>query len=264
MRTHTTKNNLFSYSVEKTKGKSRCTCVFIHDIGFDRRMWFPILTKIGQEVRGIAYDLSGFGVNARTTIPPHTIDYHVHNLFDMLTHLHIRNPVLIGVRFGAHIALNALRKDPSRFSGAMVGGVLPYAPTLVEYEQISRIIQKLPSEGSGVYADDLIASLDVKQENSLQLRHRIAAHSAHNIAAALAASLTRPSALQALLAFERPIFFLSGQNQEQRIQKEYINISFNQPNMCIIRIPESTTLCNLENPHAFHTACVRFITLLEK
>ena len=225
---------------------------------------FQLLTEIGKKMRGVAYDLSGFGVNARTVIPPHTIDYHVHNLFDMMKHSRIKNPVLIGVRFGAHIALNALRKDPLRFKGAMIGGVLPYAPTLVEYEQVSGIIEQLPDTGSDVYANNLIASLDVKQENSLQLHHRIVAHSAHNIAATLAASLTRPSTLQALLAFEQPIFFLSGGNQEQRVQREYINISFNQPNMRIIRIPESTTLCNLENPHAFHTACTRFIKLLEK
>lgn len=80
----------------------------------------------------------------------------------------------------------------------------------------------------------------------------------------LTASLTRPSALQALLNFAHPVCLLSGQDQDERIQKECINISLNQPNMSIVRIPESTTLYNLENPRAFRSALLRFIKRFEK
>lgn len=258
------KAHAFNRSVEKTTGKSACTYIFVHDIGFDKRFWFPIMTDIGADVCAIAYDLDGFGAHASNALPPHTMEHHVDNLFDTLSRLRVKNPVLIGMRFGGHVVLQALRREPDRFSGAMVGGVLPYAPTVREYAQVSEMISSLPKEGSVHYADQLIADLHVDQDNSSQLRLQIGNSNPHNIAAALTASLTRPSSLQALLDFPHPVCLLSGGEQEERIQKECITISLNKRRMIIVRVPKSTTLCNLENPHAFRSATKHFIELFEK
>ena len=258
------KSSSFTYSIEKTDGKSARTYVFIHDIGFDKRLWFPIMTDIGSGVRAVAYDLDGFGANATNALPSHTMEHHVDNLFTVLSKAKVKSPVLIGVRFGGHIALQALRRDSDRFDGAMIGGVLPYAPMYSEYSALSDIIATVPKKGSSYYADRLIADLNIDHDNSSQLHYQISASNERNIAATLTASLTRPSALNALLDFSHPICLLAGQNQDERIQKECLNISFNQPNMAIVRIPESTTLYNLENPHAFRNAVVRFIKLFEQ
>jgi len=250
-------------AIEITKGKSRHSYVFIHDIGFDKRMWFPLLTDIGNDVRAIAYDLDGFGARAATTLPAHTIEYHVEDLFQTLDRARVKSPILIGLRFGAHVALHALRRDAARFHGIVIGGALPYAPTIVEHSECSAMVAALADKESAHYADTLIAHLDIDQDNSSQLRHQISAHSAHNIAATLVASLARVSALHALLDFEHPVVMMSGQGQEERLQKEFINISLQKENMTIIRIPESTTLYNIENPRAFRSACMRFIQSFE-
>lgn len=261
----TKKNNSFKFSIEKTTGKSKYTFVFIHDIGFDKRFWFPIMTDIGADVCAVSYDLDGFGANAATLLAHHTLTHHVDNLFSVLAHLRIKNPVLIGIRFGAYVALQAIKKDVEYFNGLMIGGVLPYTATYDEYTELSELVSNLGRRGkSEVYADYIIDKLDIDTDNSSRLHHQISTGVAENIAATLTASLTRTSALDALLSFSHPVCLLVGRNQEERLQKECINISFNNSNMSIVRIPESTTLYNLENPKAFRSAMSRFINLFEK
>lgn len=160
MASRTAKSHSFNFSIEKTKGKSLHTFIFIHDIGFDKRLWFPIMTDIGSTVRTVAYDLNGFGANSTSRLPHHTMEQHVDDLFAVLSHVRAKNPVLIGVRFGALVALHALRKDASRISGVMTGGTLPYTPTYAEYARRAELIAALPGAGSALYANKLIEGLN--------------------------------------------------------------------------------------------------------
>lgn len=256
-------SNAFTTSVEISKGKSTHTFIFIHDLGFDKRMWFPAIKNLGNDYRLIAYDIDGFGTNTKNNLAAHTLEKHVADLNSLIKKRRINNPVLIGVGFGAYIAMHTMYQSADAIKGLMISTALPYAPNREEYTATIERINMARAKDADTYVDSVVSALNIDGNNIQQIKAHMGASNMPNIASALVASLTRPDIFHALTEYDAPLFILLGQDTGEKTKRAYLNISLNMPNTTLIRIPESTSLIPLENPAAFQSALLRFVKLIE-
>lgn len=75
--------------------------VLLHGLTFDRTTWRPIIDQIDGALDTIAIDLPAHG---RSPGPPATISQLAATVHDLLTHLDIGTPVMVGHSFGAAVA----------------------------------------------------------------------------------------------------------------------------------------------------------------
>lgn len=67
--------------------------VFLHGLTFDRRMWRPIVERLGGSVRSILIDLPAHGESTGTPAPLEQIADEIHGVLDSLG---VARPVLVG------------------------------------------------------------------------------------------------------------------------------------------------------------------------
>jgi pimeloyl-ACP methyl ester carboxylesterase len=95
--------------------------VFLHNGGGTLWNWTHQLEFFAGSYRVIAVDLPGFGRSGRPT--PLNLPGYAHGLAQLLTHLELDRPVLIGNCIGAAIALEVALHSPQRIAGLAVFNV---------------------------------------------------------------------------------------------------------------------------------------------
>ena len=258
-----TKRGSFHLSLEQTKGKSKKTFIFLHDIGFDRRMWLPALTEIGKRHAALSYDLRGFGANSSADLSIATIDEHCDDLFYLLRKKRIKEPVLIAHHFGSHIALRAAEREPDRIRGLCVGGFLPFVADGDEASAKTMRMRAILEQGSKVFSKEFVSQLIIDHNNSAKLIEHVQSHGDMAIVAALRALLTRTNHRSILSSFRHPLYIVCGEHEDALLYRQYLVISVGIEHARCIRIPESNLLPPLENPAAYNRVIMRFLGLFE-
>jgi pimeloyl-ACP methyl ester carboxylesterase len=95
--------------------------VFLHNGGGTLWNWTHQLEHFAGAYRVIAVDLPGFGRSGRPK--PLNLPAYAHGLAQLLTHLELDRPVLIGNCIGAAIALEVALHSPQRIAGLAVFNV---------------------------------------------------------------------------------------------------------------------------------------------
>ena len=251
---------------EQNKNRGKRAFIFLHDIGFDRQMWLSALTEVGKHMRGIAYDLRGFGQNNCVNLDVATIDEHCDDLQVVMNKLGVKEAVLVGQNLGGHIALRAAEKFPEQVCGMVIGGFLPLVADGEEAAQLTETMQLLVNKGAKGgerFAKELSKSLIIDHEGSRKLIDHVKSHGAGALVAGLRALLTRTNHRGILESFQHPLLFTCGGAGEEGEYREYLTISVGINNARCVRIPESRLLPQLENPEAYNRALLRFAELFE-
>lgn len=95
--------------------------VLIHEGIADRRVWSREFNLLARNHRVVRYDLRGFGASSRATGP----FSHVRDLFDLVKHLRLRKPALVGASVGGSIAIDFALAHPN-----VVAGLFLIAPAV--------------------------------------------------------------------------------------------------------------------------------------
>ena len=93
--------------------------IFIHGFTFSHEMWKNQLKLVGKDYHAIAYDVRGHG-KTDAGDGQYTIESHVDDLLDLINHLKIENPVLVGLSMGGYIALRAAERKPEIIKGLVL------------------------------------------------------------------------------------------------------------------------------------------------
>ena len=93
-------------------GKPGEPALLIHGIALDSRMWEPQLPCLERHRRVIRCDLRGYG---RSPLP-HGPYAHHEDLRGLLDHLHVARADLVGLSFGAAVAIDFALQFPERVS----------------------------------------------------------------------------------------------------------------------------------------------------
>lgn len=92
--------------------------LFIHGFPFNKQMWEGQIEELKNNYRVIAYDsrhpgAEGFAAN-------HDLDLMVNDLFAILVALRIQKAALCGFSLGGLIAIEAVKRDPERFTALVL------------------------------------------------------------------------------------------------------------------------------------------------
>ncbi|MGA8275108.1 MAG: alpha/beta hydrolase [Thermoplasmata archaeon] len=93
--------------------------VFLHGYPLNHSMWLPLLETLPEGVRAIMFDLPGFGLAQRWSVPE-TLAGFADSIHQVLAE-RLREPyVLVGHSFGGYIALQLYRDHPDQFRGLVL------------------------------------------------------------------------------------------------------------------------------------------------
>jgi pimeloyl-ACP methyl ester carboxylesterase len=96
----------------------------VHGITGSHVSWRAVARELGDEVTMLAVDLRGRG--ASTASAPHGIGQHVDDLLQVLDHLEVVRPLLLGHSMGAYVVSALAARRPERASAVvLVDGGLP-------------------------------------------------------------------------------------------------------------------------------------------
>jgi pimeloyl-ACP methyl ester carboxylesterase len=120
--------------------------VFLHGLTFDRHSWRPIIDRLGDDVCSIAVDLPGHGGSPGS---PRDLDDVAAQVYDLVEHLGVDRPMVVGHSAGGAVAMIYASRYPSR---AAVNVDSP-----IDIRPFARLVQQLAPALRGPGFDDAFA-----------------------------------------------------------------------------------------------------------
>lgn len=93
--------------------------VFIHGFPYDHTMWENQINALKNDYYCIAYDVRGLG-ESYVGDGQYMMEFFVDDLFEIINELKLNKPVICGLSMGGYIALRAVEKNQSKFSGLLL------------------------------------------------------------------------------------------------------------------------------------------------
>lgn len=132
--------------------------IFIHGFPFSKAMWADQVAALKDTVRVLAYDVRGHG-NSEPGEATFSIDLFADDLLAFMDALKLDKAVVCGLSMGGYIALNAIQKQPQRFSGLMLIDTQCGADTPEGKEKRRKTIAFIHKNGLEVYAEESLKNL---------------------------------------------------------------------------------------------------------
>lgn len=136
-----------AYLDTETAGK---TLVFIHGNSSCKEVFTnQINSDLARSFRIVALDLPGHGDSDDAIDPAstYTIGHYARMLKEIIDHLSIEKPVLVGWSLGGHVAIEAIAQNPAAYAGLVMMGTPPVGPGIDNMYQAF-----IPSEHMGMTA----------------------------------------------------------------------------------------------------------------
>jgi pimeloyl-ACP methyl ester carboxylesterase len=243
--------------------------VLLHAFPFDRAMWEPQCEPIAAAgFRVLAPDLPEFGETTPGS-EVFAIERSADVIADLLDEIGIEKAVIGGLSMGGYIAMAFARRHPQRLL-ALILADTKAAPDDAEAKAgRDRLIANVKDGGTTAAAEALLpklfspTTLDRQPEvmelaRAIILRQRAAA-----IIAALYALRDRPDAAPGLAAVTVPTLVLVGEDDAVTPPLAAARIAGSIRGAELVHVPSSGHLSNLENPAAFNSAVISFLSKLK-
>ena len=258
-----TKSNLLIEHHKLSKHQRKPTILFIHDIGFDKRFWEPLLAENHADYNTITYNLEG-KEEQESDVP--TMESYVERLLWVIQKcMRKGQAILCGHGLGGLIALRAIEVAPHKFNGAVIIGALPLPPDRGETLEISHLLRNLTDKSGREYLARYISeSLYPESDQKERIEQYLVAYSRHSLSRLLTAQLTRVDTTTAIVESTLPLLLITGEHDTITNPRSFLELCLNIEGAHFIRIPEAAHLCPLEEPAAVHRVLQGFITLIEK
>lgn len=99
--------------------------VFIHGATSDRQLWKPVIERLSNEYRCIAYDVRGHGRTGGSDRDEYSVELFADDLHELVTKLGLDAPILFGLSLGGMIAQTYAVRHGDSLRAMVVSG----APT---------------------------------------------------------------------------------------------------------------------------------------
>jgi pimeloyl-ACP methyl ester carboxylesterase len=246
-------------------GRARGTLVLLHGFPLSARMWEPQLSLANEGWRIIAPHLRGFGGDAGAA-QASSVDDYAADVVDLLDSLRIEDAVVGGLSMGGYVAFAMLRLAPRYIRALVLADTRSQADTPEGVQGRRRMLALVQEKGPAAVADEMLPKLlgasTRRDDQALaeRIRAMILANSIPAIAGGITALMTRPDSTPLLATIHVPTLIVVGEEDEltppplSRSMQEAIAGSE------LVTIPEAGHMSNMEQPHAFNTALVRFLS----
>ncbi|HNT49397.1 MAG TPA: alpha/beta fold hydrolase, partial [Cyclobacteriaceae bacterium] len=132
--------------------------IFIHGFPFSKAMWAGQLEILKNDYRAIAYDVRGHG-NSEAGADDFSIGLFADDLLAFMDELQIQKAVVCGLSMGGYIVLNAIQKQPNRFTGLILTDTQCGADTHEGREKRLKTIAFIQRNGLEIYAEESLKNL---------------------------------------------------------------------------------------------------------
>lgn len=258
------KNNTISY-LSKSSASAKIAVVFVHGFPFDKSIWKDQLEELPAGIRGIAYDIRGFGESS-TEHHFLSVDLFARDLIAFIDSLQMETCVLCGISMGGYIALRAVEIGSSKVGGLILCDTNSMSDNneskLKRFKSIEQILsgQKVEfTEGfiKNVFYDVTLAE---KPEIVQFLRKVIMSAPDKTICATQLALASRTDTSVSLKKITLPALIVRGEYDKIISIEQSNQLAAGISNSEHVTISKSAHLPNLENPGDFNSSINSFLS----
>lgn len=238
--------------------------IFIHGFPFNKHMWESQLAALKSTHRCIAYDVRGHG-NSSAGESEFTIDLFAEDLLALLDVLNIEKASLCGLSMGGYIALNAIQKQPDRFTRLLLIDTQCGADTPEGREKRMKTIAFIQKNGLQVYSEESLknlfapASLIAKTEAVQFIQNTILNTPAENICRTLQALANRRESCSYLPKIKSAVCIVVGKEDKITPPEVAQRMQSAIPGSQLHILEGAGHLTNLEVPEQFNSVIKKFL-----
>ena len=196
-------------------GEGSIPIVFLHGFPFDKTMWQEQLDHLKADYRVIACDIRGFGKSTDEESRL-DIDLFANDLILFIDKLGLEKVIICGLSMGGFIALNAIKRFPSRFEVLILCDTQCIADTHEVKVKRYKTIEDIEEYGVANFNEGFIKnvfhedSIINKPELVEQLRSVVFSNSQHIICQGLVALAERSETCSVLDEITIPTLIICG------------------------------------------------------
>lgn len=196
-------------------GEGSIPIVFLHGFPFDKTMWQEQLDFLKSTHRVIAYDIRGFGksIDEESHL---NMDLFTNDLILFIDKLGLEKVIICGLSMGGYIALNAMKRFPSRFEALILCDTQciadSYEVKVNRYKTISDIREFGPSNFNEGFINKVFHEKSIVHKPELveQIRKVVFSNSEHIIIQGLTALAERVETCSILEDITIPTLIICG------------------------------------------------------
>ncbi|PRY52442.1 pimeloyl-ACP methyl ester carboxylesterase [Arcticibacter pallidicorallinus] len=245
------------------------TVVFIHGFPFDCSIWDRQMEGLPDNVRGISYDIRGFG-RSRGGHHFFSIDLFASDLIKFLKNLSVQRIVLCGVSMGGYIALRAVQRSSDHLAGLILCDTNASADSNEAKLKRFESIDKITSGGKAQFIEEFLKGLFSEKTNEEnrqlidQIAHIISETNDDVICAAQLAMASRTETVSFLPAISVPCLIIRGAEDQLMSMEQAEQMDTQLNSHGILEIAHAGHLPNAENPDAFNEAIINFLQAINE
>lgn len=246
-------------------GEGLIPIIFLHGFPFDKTMWDEQLNFLKDSHRVIACDIRGFGKS--TDEESHlSIDLFANDLLFFIDKLGLEKVIICGLSMGGFIALNVMKRFPSRFGALLLCDIQCIADTAEVKSKRYAAIDEIEKEGVRNFNEGFIKkvfyeeSLNQKPKLVEELRKVVFSNSPHIICQGLVALAERSETCSSLDQISIPTLIICGREDAVTPLKESEFMRQHIKGAVIEVIDNAGHVSNLEQPVVFNNLIHNFLT----
>ena len=238
-------------------GEGSIPIVFLHGFPFDKTMWQEQLDYLKATNRVIACDIRGFGKSTDEESPL-SMDLFANDLILFIDKLGFEKVIICGLSMGGFIALNAIKRFPSRFEALILCDTQCIADSHDVKAKRYKTIQDIKEYGVSNFNEGFIKnvfhedSITNKPELVEQLRSVVFSNSQHIITQGLVALAERSETCSFLDKIAIPTLIICGREDAVTPLDESKFMNKNIKGSVLHVINNAGHVSNLEEPAKFN------------
>ncbi|OJJ21194.1 hypothetical protein BKI52_11545 [marine bacterium AO1-C] len=234
-------NKLLAY---ETKGTGP-SVVLLHGFCENRTMWRHIVPFLASHYQVTSIDLGGFGESAHLLPQPTTVAALAQQVAQLLAHLHISKPIIVGHSLGGYVALALTQMNSTLCQGIGLVHSSAAADSKARKNMRNRVIEIVQARGVKVFAQQFVPSLFLPDRHqvlkpAIEEAQKMALQTPlTSVLEVTKAMRDRPDHTSLLATLEYPVLFLIGK-QDQAITFPQYQSQITLPKDTVIHILDQT------------------------
>ena len=235
--------------------------VLLHAFPLNAEQWLPQFARVPPGWRLVAPDYRGFGDDlVGKPAEDMTVADYADDVFELMSHLDIRQATVCGVSMGGYVALAMVRRQSERVSGLVLADTRATADTPEGKAGRDRMLALVDREGAAGVAREMIPKLLGETTRREQpdmmdaLTRIIEANGGEGLKAAIYALKNRPDSTDLLPGISCPTLVICGAEDVVTPVADSERLHHGVRGSRLVVLPAAGHLSNLERPFEFSSA----------
>jgi len=253
-------------SQAELESADKATVVLLHGYCGSSAYWERLIPILKHHCRIIAPDARGHGRSAETQDVTYTMELYAEDIAEMLVHLKINKPIILGHSLGGYVTLAFVERHAKRLAG--FGLIHSFAAEDNETAKANRdkAVQSLEEEGVKLFVDGLVPKLFAEGEDNETLLERVrqigyttSLHGAQATARGMKARADRSSLLQQV---KLPVLLVAG--SQDRIATPELMFQAAGQSAHKVELSDASHMSMLEQPEKLAREIIDFCAGIER